>query len=118
MKAILNAYKSLYGGAAFGAVHFDGIGKDEAEIAALSILECAQGACLERPIPPSEIEEACTYLSERNDKAALHILSFKKALYLPDQVMRFEATSQALRGVFAQFKSGARRSCAHDAPPP
>lgn len=103
VKHILNAYSKLYAGSAFGAVHFDGGGHLEAQIAALSILECAQGACCDRPIPPSEIEEACEYLCERNDKAAVHVDAFKKGLHIVDQSQRFEATQQALRMITRQF---------------
>ena len=103
MKHILNAYSKLYDGAAFGAVHFDGGGHIEAQIAALSVLECAQTACLERPIPPSEIDEACAYLSERNEKASLHIEAFRRGLHIIDQSQRCEATQQALRMIARQF---------------
>lgn len=106
MKHILKAYSKLYDGAAFGAIHFDGGGHIEAEIAALNILECAQGACLDRPIPPSEIEEACQYLGERNAKAALHIQAFKEGLHIVDQSQRFEATQTALRMISRQFGDG------------
>ncbi|MEO1661091.1 MAG: hypothetical protein AAFR51_08895 [Pseudomonadota bacterium] len=103
MKQILKAYSQLYSGAAFGAIHFDGGGHNEAEIAAISILECAQAACLDRPIPPSEIQEACEYLASRSDKAGLHIEAFKKGLHIVDQSQRFEATQQALRMISNQF---------------
>jgi hypothetical protein len=103
MKHILNAYSKLYSGAAFGAVHFDGGGHNEAEIAAFNILECAQGACLDRPIPLSEIEEACEYLSERSDKAGIHVEAFKRGFHIADQSQRFEATQQALRKIARQF---------------
>jgi len=103
MKQILDAYSRLYDGAAFGAVHFDGGGHIQAETAALSILECAQGACLDRPIPPTEIDEACEYLAGCNDKAGAHIENFKKCLAIADQFQRFEATQTALRMIARQF---------------
>ena len=103
MKQILDAYSKLYDGAAFGAVHFDGGGHAMAETAAMNILECAQGACLDRPIPSSEIDEACEYLAGRNDKAGIHIENFKKGLAIADQSQRFEATQTALRMIARQF---------------
>lgn len=103
MKQILNAYSKLYAGAAFGAVHFDGGGHTEAETAALSILECAQTACLDRPIPLSEIEEACEYLSGRDEKTGIHVRNFKKGLAIADQSQRFEATQTAYRMIARQF---------------
>ncbi|MEO1322835.1 MAG: hypothetical protein AAFV59_07500 [Pseudomonadota bacterium] len=103
MKHILNAYSKLYEGAAFGSIHFDGGGHIEAEIAALNILECAQGACTERPIPPSEIDEACAYLTSRSDKAGVHVRKFREGLHIQDQAQRFEATQQALRMISRQF---------------
>lgn len=103
LKHILDAYSRLYGGAAFGAIHFDGGGHTQAQIAALNILECAQTACLERPIPPAEIDEACEYLSSRDDKARFHVENFKKGLALVDQSQRFEATQTAYRMIKRQF---------------
>ncbi|MEP1145465.1 MAG: hypothetical protein ABJH52_17205 [Henriciella sp.] len=103
MKRILDAYSKLYSGAAFGAVHFDGGGHAEATTAALSVLECAQTACLERPIPPSEIDEACEYLSGRDEKTRIHVQNLKKGLAIADQSQRFEATQTAYRMIERQF---------------
>jgi len=103
MKQILDAYSRLYSGAAFGSIHFDGGGHIEATIAAVNILECAQAACMDRPIPASEINEACEYLASRNQKAADAIKRFRRDLLIQDQAQRFEATQAALRLITRQF---------------
>ncbi|MEM6898677.1 MAG: hypothetical protein AAF583_02740 [Pseudomonadota bacterium] len=103
MKTILNAHSRLYGRAAFGAIHFDGGGQGAAIQAAIEVLEHAQTQCLERSIHPSEIHEACEYLTSMNDRAVYHVRMFKKGLAIADQSQRFEATQTALRMITRQF---------------
>lgn len=105
MKTILDAHSRLYGRAAFGAIHFDGGGQGAAIQAAIEALEHAQTLCLERAIHPSEIHEACEYLTSLNDRAAYHVQAFKKGLAIADQSQRFEATQTALRMISRQFGS-------------
>ena len=103
MKNILDAHSRLYGSAAFGAIHFDGGGQGKAIDAAIDALSHAQTVCLERPIHPSEIHEACEYLSGMNGRAAYHVRKFKDGLKIADQSQRFEATQAALRMIAKQF---------------
>lgn len=103
MKTILDAHTRLYGRAAFGPIHFDGGGQGAAIQAAIEALEHAQTYCLERPIHPSEIHEACEYLTSLNDRAAYHVRKFKEGLKIHDQSQRFEATQAALRMISRQF---------------
>ncbi|MEL6103280.1 MAG: hypothetical protein AAFR68_18440 [Pseudomonadota bacterium] len=99
MKRVVDTHRTLYRGAAFGAIHFDGEGHRQARMAALDALEAAQGHCLDRPIAPQDIEEAIGYLSQGCSKAAWHLSQFREGLTIPDQVQRFESTANALRAV-------------------
>jgi Spy/CpxP family protein refolding chaperone len=93
----------FYREAAFGAIHFDGVGRRHAIQAAFAILEEAQAQCIERLMQTTEVQQACSYLSGQNGKVRPLAKRFWDGLAITDQHTRFEATSQALRVIRQQF---------------
>ena len=98
-KAILRALQRQSSSMAFSAHMVEESNHAAAFSASLAILEQAQADCLDRPIPPEEIEDAIAFLSEGCSKRAYYCNQFRKGLALPDQGQRFEMTSQSLRAL-------------------
>lgn len=98
-----DATNRFYKGAAFGAIHFDGVGQAAAIQVALDVLEEAQTQCCKENMQTDNVGAACTYLSNQNVKTVPLVTRFWKALAIPDQTSRFEATAQTLRVIRQQF---------------
>ena len=103
IQSVEDATTRIYEGAAFGAIHFDGMGQAAAISAALDQLEAAQSQCCEADMQTGEVGDACAYLTSQNGKVAPLVARFWKALAIPDQVVRFEVTAQTLRVIRQQF---------------
>lgn len=103
IQAVEDSTNRFYEGAAFGAIHFDGIGQGTAITTSLNILEDAQAQCMDFFMHTDEVESACQYLAKQNDKVRPLVKRFWDGLAIRDQHARFEATSQALRVIRQQF---------------
>ena len=93
----------FYDKAAFGAVHFDGIGRNQTVAACLSVLDEAQSLCMDENMQTEDVKGACDYLSARDAKVRAVAGRFWDGLIIEDQAVRFEATAQALRVIHQQF---------------
>ena len=103
IQTIEDSTNRFYKTAAFGAIHFGGVGQGAAISAALDILEDAQGQCMDHLMHTDEVRKACDFLAAKNAKAKPLAIRFWKGLTIPDQHARFEATAQLLRVIRQQF---------------
>ena len=93
----------FYEKAAFGSVHFDGMGRNQTVKACLAVLDEAQSLCMDENMQTEDVKGACDYLSARDAKVRAVAGRFWDGLIIKDQAVRFEATAQALRVIHQQF---------------